>query len=167
MGYTSLLTARNDVLAVQAAAVTALTITTTALNAGTATPATYGRCQSAMTEAQEGLRSILVELDGTDVQAQQVYSDAAVTIELWAWERAVRATLVALDGQMQSAQAVIVQLLAGVQQTYHTVRAGETLQSIAATYLGSWTEWPRISAANGLKAGPIAAGTVILIPQAV
>ena len=99
------------------------------------------------------------------MQALQIWEDAAITIELWAWERACRRAMSLLEYQLQAAGAVAAELLSGRQETYHTVRTGETLQSIAQTYLGSWSEWQRIAAANGLKAGPVPVGTTIIIPQ--
>lgn len=164
---TSLLTLRDDVLAMHAAAATALALTSAALATTSPTAAQLGACMTALVSAASSIRTIRATLDGCDVTLSQVYDDAAVTLLLWQWERGVRASLSDVEHAIQAGQAAVGELLGGIKQTLHTVRTGETLQSIAATYLGAWSEWPRISAANGLRAGPVAVGTVLVIPQRV
>jgi nucleoid-associated protein YgaU len=72
-----------------------------------------------------------------------------------------------LEGQLQASLAIVDQLRAGIAQGYVTVGSGDTLQSLAAKYLGGWQEWPRLAAANGLPAGPVAVGTTLILPQRV
>lgn len=161
----SLLDIRDAVLSLQASAVTAMDLAAAALTVGTPSASQLGQAMAAITSAQTAIRAVRADLDGTDVTTCQVYDDAAVTLDLWRWERGVRASLSTLESALHAAGANLGELLSGIRETLHTVRTGETLQSIAAVYLGSWSEWPRISAANGLKAGPVAVGTVLVIPQ--
>lgn len=165
MAYSSLLTARDDVLALLSSASTAMALALAATSTGTPSASQLGQAMAAITSAQTAIRAVRADLDGTDVTACQVYDDAAVTLELWRWERGVRATLSTLESDLHAAGANVRELLSGIRETLHTVRTGETLQSIAAAYLGGWAEWPRICAANGIKAGPVAVGTVLIIPQ--
>lgn len=167
MSYTSLKTAIADVSAVAASSSAAMTTAQAVLKTASATDADVGNFASALTTAQKDVRAIRADLDSTDVEALQRYEDAAVTIGLWRWERGVRRSLTLLEGRARDAVAVATELRTGRGLGYYTTRPGDTLQSIAQTYLGGWQEWPRLSRANGIKAGPVAPGTVLVIPQKV
>lgn len=167
MSYTSVKTASDDITAVAASATTAMEAARAVLTTANATDADVGAVASALTTAGVDIRAIRTDLDGTDVEALQRWDDAATTIALWKWERGCRRSLTRMEGKAQAALAVASELRTGRGLGYYTTRAGDTLQSIAATYLGGWTQWPRLARANGLKAGPVPAGTVLVIPQKV
>ena len=90
-----------------------------------------------------------------------------MTLTLWGWERDVRRSLSRMESAIQSSLTIADGLRTGTGLRYYTTRANDTLQSIAARFLGGWQEWPRIAAANGLKAGPVAENTTLIIPQKV
>lgn len=165
--YTSVIDARDDVLAVGVAVADAVNAVSTTLRTNTATDQTIGVTASKLTTAAVNIRAIRASLDATDVAALQVYDDAAVTLALWGWERDVRRSLSRMEASIQDALVVATALRTGPGQRYYTTRANDTLQSIAARFLGGWQEWPRIAAANGLKAGPVAENTTLIIPQKV
>lgn len=53
-----------------------------------------------------------------------------------------------------------------VQVRKHTVRSGDTLQSIAARLMGDWRQWPRIAETNDLDpASSLTVGTELTIPE--
>lgn len=157
----------TDVGAVVTAVDDELAALLAALQSGQATTAEIRTGIATLTAAAASIRSIRVTLDVTDVEAEQVYSDAAVTLALWDWERSTRWALAGLDRRIRDALGVAVELLAGRGQTMHTLRLGETIQSVAARYLGDWREWTKIAAVNGLDASPPTVGTVLVIPQRV
>lgn len=165
--YLSIATARDEVLAVGVAVTDAVNAVSAILRTNTATDATIGATASKLTTAAATIREIRAKLDATDVEALQVYEDAAVTLTLWAWERDVRRSLSRMESAIQSSLAIADGLRTGTGLRYYTTRANDTLQSIAARFLGGWQEWPRIAAANGLKAGPVAENTTLIIPQKV
>jgi len=137
----------------------------TALRTGTQTTAHLRRTSAVLTQAAADIRAIRVDLDDYHPVREQVYDDAAITLALWTWERAQRWNLATLDANIRDGRAVVTELLQGRGLTLHPVRLGETLQSIAARYLGSWQEWRRIADANGIGAGPLTPGTVLTIPS--
>lgn len=138
-----------------------------ALQTGRATTAGVRTSIATMTAAAADLRAVRTTLDATDVEAEQVYDDAAVTLALWGWERGLRWSLASLDARITTGLAVGRELLSGRGETLHTVRLGETMQSIAARYLGDWRQWTTIAAVNGLDSSPVTVGTVLTIPQRV
>lgn len=167
VAYTSVRDVRDAVSGV-AAAVAASVATASALyTTDSATDQTAGALISAITTQQATIRAIRGGLDLTDVEGLQTYDDAAVTLALWTWERAVRRSLTRLESQLAGALAVAVELRSGRALTVYTTRPGDTLQSVAARFLGGWQEWTRIAAANGLAPSPVAAGTPLVIPRAV
>lgn len=167
MSYTSVKTASDAIAAVAADASTAMEAARAVLTTASATDTDVGAVASALTTAGASIREIRTDLDGTDVEALQRWDDGATTIVLWKWERGCRRSLTRLEGKTQTALAAANELRTGRGLGLYTTRAGDTLQSIAATYLGGWSQWPRLARANGIKAGPVPAGTVLVIPQKV
>ncbi len=139
----------------------------TLLQLGTASAQDIGATGAQVTTCQTAIRAVRADLDALAVEDAQLWPDGAVAIGLWRWERSLRYGLVRLSGRLTRASAIVAEIATGQGTTLHTVRAGQSLQAIAAIYLGGWAEWPRIAAANGLKAGPVAVGTVLIIPSKV
>lgn len=139
-----------------------------ALRAGTQTTADIRRALAVLTNAAEDIRAVRIDLDAYVATDQQLYPDGAITLALWQWACATRQTLTGLDGGIRKGIDIANELLLGRAQTRYAVRSGDTLQSIAARYLGSWQDWMRLVDANGLDPGAtLAAGTVLTIPQRV
>jgi len=134
------------------------------LQLGTATAKDIGAAGASVTACQSAIKAVRADLDALAVEDAQLWADGGVALGLWRWERGLRYSLVRLSGRLTRASAIVAEIGAGQGVTLHTVRAGQSLQAIAAIYLGGWAEWPRIAAANGLKAGPVATGTVLIIP---
>ncbi len=107
-----------------------------------------------------GLRRVL---DAADVLHARVGTDPAQAIRLWRWERAVRALLLRLDDRLRALIELLVELDGGRAGRTYAVRTGDTLQGIAATELGDWRRWRELLRAD-LPAGPLAPGTLILLP---
>lgn len=156
---------RDDVVAVTDAVSAGLATVVDALAAGAETTAQIRTTVATLTGAAADVRAIRADLDTLDVEAEQLYDDAAVTLALWTWERGVRWSLTSLDASIRTTLPIADELLRGRSELQHVVRAGETLQSIAARYLGDWREWPRLAAHNSVDPAGVATGTVLLIPS--
>lgn len=135
-----------------------------ALSTGTSTSRQLSNLRASLTGYRADIVALRGELDGTDVTAFQLYDDGAVTIQLWRWERALRHSLISLASRVRAAEAVTSRLLAGSAREVYVTRSGDTLQRIAARFLGDWQEWPRIAEANSLAPGAIPSGTRLIIP---
>lgn len=157
-------TLRDDAVDISDRFATAHAAIADALSAGTATAAQLGAVDAALAGIQADVTSLRAELDAVDVTAYQVYPDAEVTLRLWTWERGLRHQLGLLRAGMVSARAAAQQLIAGQRRDMYVVRSGDTLQAIAARFLGDWREWTRIADANELEPGQPAAGTVLILP---
>ena len=160
----SLLDIRDDVVAVTDGVTAATGNVTAALLTGTATHAQLGSLRAALTGYRADIDAIRADLDATDVEDFLLYDDGAVLIRLWAWERAVRNALIVLAPKVRAAETVAVRLVAGSTREVYVSKSGDTLQSIAAKFLGNWREWPKIADANGITAGALASGTRLVIP---
>jgi nucleoid-associated protein YgaU len=135
-----------------------------ALSTGTATPQQLGALRSSLTGYRADLAELRDTLDTTDVAEFQLYDGAAVTIALWRWERGTRHDLILLAPKLRAAEQVATRLVSGTTRSTVVVRSGDTLQTIAAREFGSWQEWPRLAAANGLTPGALVPGTTLIIP---
>lgn len=161
---TSLLDIRDDATDLTTGVAAAILAVQAALASGTQTERQLGNLRASLTGYRADLAEIRTMLDATDVLDFQLYDDGAVTIQLWAWERALRHALIALAPAVRSAEAVAEQLVEGSTRDVYTTRSGDTLQTVAAKFLGDWKEWPRIAAANGLAGGAVPSGTRLTIP---
>ena len=117
-----------------------------------------------LTSALADLLTLRRQLDREDMAEHLPWRSARTLLLRWGWERELRHALVTADADARRLQGRIQALLEGARLTRHVVRSGETLQRIAARYLGSWEEWPRIAALNRLEPGQPAVGTVLQIP---
>lgn len=112
------------------------------------------------------VKELRTTLDTTDVANETVYSDGAVLIGLWKWERALRRDLVRFQGGLRAMIEMTETLERGDESQVYVSRAGQTLQGIAQETLGDWREWPRLLTANpGLGPGELPSGTVLTIPK--
>lgn len=117
-----------------------------------------------LTDAAADLLTLRRQLDREDMVEHLPWRDARLLLLRWRWERELRHAVLAVDADARRLQNRIQALLEGARLTRHVVRTGDTLQKIAAAYLGSWEEWPRIAALNRLEPGQPAVGTVLQIP---
>lgn len=141
-----------------------LAVVTSALSTGTITAGQLGNLRASLTGHRADIAAIRVDLDALDVTDHQLYDDAAVTLTLWKWERLTRHQLATLLPAVRTAETIATRLVAGSARQVVTARDGDTLQSLAARYLGSWQEWPRLAEVNGLTPGPLTPGAQIAIP---
>jgi nucleoid-associated protein YgaU len=160
----SLLDIRDDVTDLTASLVAAFATVRTTLATGTATNAQLSALRADLTGYRGDLAAIRVDLDATDVADFQLYDDGAVLIGLWTWERDTRHELALLAPKVRAAETVAVRLVAGATREVYVTRSGDTLQKLAARFLGDWKEWPRIAEANGLDGGALESGTRLIIP---
>lgn len=127
--------------------------------------ATLQHLLATATGLREDLRLLRVELDAEDVEASDLLDDAQNTLSLWTWERFLRYALVQASGVLTRLEKALASLADGDGRLVHVVRSGETLQTIAARYLGGWGEWWRLVAANNLSTAVVEVGTKLVIPE--
>ena len=135
-----------------------------ALTADAVTAQDLGALDATLVGIGADIRAARADLDAIDITEEQLYDDAAVTLALWSWERGLRHQLGVIGGAMFDADQEAKDLLSGLTRKVYVVRSGDTLQGVAARFLGDWREWPRIAEANGLAPGQPAAGTQLVIP---
>lgn len=88
-----------------------------------------------------------------------------VVVDLWRWRRTTARSLVYLAGRAALATADALSYATAPEFLLVTSKEGDTVQRLAAKYMGSWTAWPRILAANkGLSLGALPSGTSVMIP---
>lgn len=138
----------------------------TVLGSGSASDGQLGRLDTALEAARDDTRTLRDAVGSVDVADYQIGSDAGDRLCLWGWQVDTVSKLRQLTDAALQSQAAVAQFRGGSQTTTHEVRAGETLQSIAAARLGDWREWHRLVDANDLDpAEVLAPGTVLVIPE--
>jgi nucleoid-associated protein YgaU len=160
----SLLDIRDDVEALTEGFTAAVAAIESALTTGTATAAQLSALRADLTGYRGDLAAIRTDLDATDVSDFLVFDDGEILVRLWLWERDTRHALVGLAPKVRAAETVATRLVAGAAREVYVTRKGDTLQRIAARFLGDWRAWPRIADANGLDGGTLTSGTRITIP---
>lgn len=137
------------------------------LETDTQTPQQVENLRASMTGILEDYRGIRTDLDNTDtVQLLQTQQNAGRILQMWTWERETRKAVQDFAGGVVETARVARGLNAGSDRSTYTVRAGETLQSIAQAELGDFSAWPRILDANpGLLPGELTSGSVLIIPE--
>lgn len=145
------------------AADTAVRSTLTSARAPTA--AQYGQLRAALAGALGDVAAVRETLDTADVTEAHPHPDAAARLALWQWERGLRSALTGVRRRVLDTDAVVA--LAQVRRVArrHVVVSGDTLQAIAARYLGDHTRWTEIAATNGLSPGQPTPGVVLDIPD--
>ncbi len=118
---------------------------------------------------RNGVKDIRTALDGMDVTADAGGFGSMLAsrkIDRLLWERDTRLALVSIYESTANVREALVSLSRGRRRQTHTVRRGETLHTLAAKYLGSWSEWTRIADLNDIVPGSVLEpGTVIEIPE--
>lgn len=135
------------------------------LEAGTASARDVRNARATLEGYLADIAALRDDLDATDVSDFGLGSRADVKLRLWRWERDVRGAFRRLAGEMVAAQGTAEDLERGIARRLHVVQTGETLQSLAALYLGDFRAWRRIADANSLTPGPLTRGTVLVIPE--
>ena len=155
-----------DIVAVETQAGVTLAAARDMLQAGTQTSRDLLQLQSATTGQRADIYDLRQQIDGATVADSLAVADGQNTLAIWLWERDTRHDLVTLDGHLRRCGEVVDLLVSGRTRLQHIVRSGQTLQQIAALYLGSWQEWPRILDANpSIMPGMLASGTILTIPE--
>lgn len=135
------------------------------LEAGSATREQLESLRVALQAIRDRVAVVRGSLDSTAPEDWEVYEDPEVRVAVLTWERGLRKALVALIGQAGRLDTALDELLSGSQRRTHVVRSGDSLQSLAGRYLGSWEEWRRIAELNGLAPGALEAGQVLFLPD--
>lgn len=155
-----------DAGAISAGVRTAIASVDTLLRQGKATAQTIRHLRAEVQGYLDDIRTLRTNLDLVDVEDLQTADRADDTLALWRWEREVRHTMGSAGYQLRRLWELLRDFEQGSTRTLHTVRSGDTLQRLAARYLGDWREWPRLLDANpGLEAGPLTSGQVLTIPS--
>lgn len=111
-------------------------------------------------------RNLLSEVRSLDVQATVTAPTDQLDLARWALDMASQ--LQRLGGRLLrlSEAATIVRGSILTQRRAHFVRSGDTFQSIAATYYGSWESWALIAEANRMNpAAELPVGLYLVIPE--
>lgn len=117
------------------------------------------------TGLREDVRVLRRELDQEDVELSDLLDDGYQTLQLWTSERGLRLGLVKASANLASLEKGLKALVEGDGAQVYVVRTGDTLQTIAARYLGGWQEWWRLVAANALSSATVAPGQRLIIPE--
>lgn len=165
MDVESLFDIAADVADVLARASDVLDEAAPAIESGDWTAPKVGSLRASASSIRADIQRVRVDLDSVDVAGFQRVPNAVGLLELWIWERETRRALVLLGDELRQADEAAETWQQGQRQRVHVVRSGETLQAIAAKYLGDWKEWHRIAAANDLEPGQVPSGTVLVIPE--
>lgn len=163
MAITSVRSFEEDLAAIVAAGRTTIDTARTALGRSS-TRAILSNARSTAEGIRGDISDARNDLDATDIRTLALYETGEGIIALWAWERAVRKQLVALDARFRVLQAMLALRLDATPEVVYIVRSGDTLQSIAAKMLGDWKEWTRLAEVNGLTPGALTAGSTLRIP---
>ena len=97
----------------------------------------------------------------------QTYTNARDLMDAGLWERSTRSALVASTATAVKIRDTSSRIAGRTPSRVrrHTVRAGETPQSIARMELGDWQRWPEILIANSIDpADTLTVGAVLTIP---
>lgn len=111
-------------------------------------------------------RNLLSEVRSLDVQATVTAPTDQLDLCRWAFDMAHE--LQRLGGRLlQLAEAATIARGSMLtQRRAHFVKAGDTLQSIAHRYYGSWESWPLVAEANDLNpAAELPTGLYLTIPE--
>lgn len=128
--------------------------------------AQVGNLRADVAGLRADLMALRVDLDATDVATLQGIERGDRTLRLWGWERELRAAMLGVDEQLRVLDERAEVYANGIRVRIHTVRAGETLQFIAAFYYSDWREWTRIAEANALRDElNLVSGQQLVIPE--
>jgi len=109
------------------------------------------------------IRADLDQVDGED-QIRGTHPDQLV--QAWKAERETRRQLVKLAGALLDLAEAVDRITDGDAREVYVSRQGDTLQRIAARLLGDWRAWTDLLEANpDLSPGPLASGTLVVIPE--
>ena len=111
------------------------------------------------------ISEIRARLDAIAVGA--TYTKARDLMDVALWERSTRGALVRSTATAQRISATANRLASRTPSNVrrHTVKAGETPQSIARMELGDWQRWPEILIANQIDpADTLTVGAILTIP---
>jgi len=157
---------RTSQEAIASGAASAVAAVRSALSSGSYTAQQVRYLRAELQGYLDDARTVRASLDLLEVEGEQVVDDAEDTLHLLRWERESRHALQALGAAIRRAREALETLETGATRTVHLARSGDTLQRIAARYLGDWREWPRLLDANpDLAPGAVVGGTVVVIPE--
>lgn len=162
----TLRTLKTAAEAISTGATTAIAAVRTALSSDSYTAQQVRYLRAEVQGYLDDIGELRASLDLLDVEGEQVVDDAADTLHLLRWERETRHALQVLGAALRRTWEGLETLELGARRTVHVARSGDTLQRLAARYLGDWQEWPRLLDANpGLAPGVLAPGTLVTIPE--
>ena len=87
------------------------------------------------------------------------------TLTLWEYSPLLASALVQASPAQRSARSLTASIVSSSGRSKYTVRAGDTLGSIAARQLGNYRLWTQIAQMNGIRdPASIVAGQVLVLP---
>jgi len=111
------------------------------------------------------IKSITDGLAAIDESAVTAVFDGERALAVWRWRRSLRMDLITLLSHVQDLARVLNVYEKGAGESVVVAKEGDTLQSIAASELGSWEDWGALASRNpGLSPDTLAPGTAIIIP---
>lgn len=135
------------------------------IDAGTYTDNDIESFSTSIEEYLEDIADIRADLDPKNVTDYVIAERGDAYLRVWLWERQTRYALAKVARQMIDARDAAQELKTGKTKMLYITKHGDTLQSIAAKFLGNWQEWPKIAQANKIEPGIIASGTTLIIPE--
>lgn len=135
------------------------------IDAGTYTDNDIESFSTSIEKYLEDIADIRADLDPKNVTDYVIAERGDAYLRVWLWEKQTRYALAKVARQMIDARDASQELKSGKTKMLYITKHGDTLQSIAAKFLGSWQEWPKIAQANKIEPGIITSGTTLIIPE--
>jgi len=159
-------TLRDDAATLLADVATALGDVQAAISGGTYTAATVRHLRAEVWGLLADARAWRQALDVVDVEAQQTTADAYITLQALRWERELRHEVQRASYALRRLHEGLESIEVGAARTEQCVQRGDTLQRLAARYLGSWQEWPKLLDANPdlVPGSALVPGALLTVP---
>lgn len=165
MAVNSLRQVRDDLQALHEAVVETSGVLRIKLETGATNP-TWRHLRAAFAGYRAEVDDLRRDLDPLEMGDFLLGDDGAALLQLWTWERGVRAGLRRLARQLRAAEDLAEQLDTGPAARTVVVKSGETWQALAARELGDWKAWPLLLAANPeLAVDGLTPGATLTVPE--
>lgn len=135
------------------------------IDAGTYTDKDIESFNSFANSHLNDIEDIRSSLDPKNVTDYVIAERGDAYLAVWEWEKQTRFALSVVARKLIDAKNAASELKTGKASLLYVTKRGDTLQSIAAKFLGSWQSWSIIADANGIEPGIIEPGTTLIIPE--
>lgn len=137
----------------------------TALEAGDVSSAQLRHLAARLRGLLDEIKAIRTDLDPADAVDFLRGTHPDQLVGVWQAERETRRQLVKASGSVLELIDIVGRIDAGDALSVYVSRDGDTLQGIAAVYLGDWRSWPALLDANPeISPGALDPGTLVFIP---